>query len=583
MGKGKKRMKTRRIVKQFRHRSPYELWMVIVVVLAVLLRFLLIYYHHPMTNSDEGNMGLEALHIAFYGDHPIFFYGLPYMGPVEAYLAAPLFYFFGPSVFMLRLALLPFHAGFLIGVYYLVRLLYTERFALASVILLGLGSSAVIFLQLMAVGEYPEIEMFAALICLITLSLALSSHLQREERGKRIVLYGILGLIIGVALWVDFLIGPFVGMGLLLLCLFCHRELLRWCGLSLLLGIITGASPLIYYNLTAPIDQNSWNILLFIHHGGSNLMAARHMTWLNQLSGTVMISLPLATGANPECPVNAFPPFGVPTSTTLPCVLFNGLWGVGYLVLWLVAFVAALLVILRYLRYRRYRRSHASLPDDAFQETAFERRQEMIRSCGRLVILVSVIVTIGLYAISASAAVYANSAYRYLALAILAMPIFLWPMWQGLNLQNISLNWHRIGKVFISGAFLLLIFGTFLVGMVRTFQQIPTDQAYYNSEQALIRDLRRIDATRIYSDYWTCNRLIFDTREKIICVGVGPNMKPGFNRYLPYIPIVQAAPHPAYVFPSGSPLIPAFQQHVASSHARYKEYRFDGYVVYVMT
>ena len=91
MGKGKKRMKTRRIVKQFRHRSPYELWMVIVVVLAVLLRFLLIYYHHPMTNSDEGNMGLEALHIAFYGDHPIFFYGLPYMGPVEAYLAAPLF------------------------------------------------------------------------------------------------------------------------------------------------------------------------------------------------------------------------------------------------------------------------------------------------------------------------------------------------------------------------------------------------------------------------------------------------------------------------------------------------------------
>ena len=566
------------ILKRLRYRSSYELWMFGVVALSVFLRFIQIYFHHPITNSDEGNMGLEALHIAFNGDHPIFFYGLPYMGPVEAYLAAPLFHIFGPSVFTLRLALLPFHAGFLIATYYLVGLLYTERFALASVILLMLGSPAVIYLQLMAVGEYPEIEMFAALICLITLSLALSSHLQQEERGKRIVLYGVLGLIIGVAIWVDFLIAPFVGMGILLLCLFCHREILRWCGLSLLLGIITGASPLIYYNLTAPIDQNSWSILLFIHHGGANLMAARHMTWLNQLSGTAMISLPFATGASPVCPVNAFPPFGMPTSTTLPCVLFYGMWGVGYLVLLFMAFVAALLVIWRYVRSRRH-----ALPDTAAQDTDFEKRQEMIRGCGRLVILVSVIITIVLYAISASAAVYADTAYRYLALAILAIPILLWPLWQGLNLQNISFNWRRIGRVFINGALLLLVFGTFLVGMVRTFQQIPTDQVYYNNEQALIRDLLRVGATRIYSEYWTCNRLTFDTREKIICVGVGDNLQLGFNRYSPYVPIVQAAPHPAYVFPSGSPLLTALQQHVASSHVQYKEYRFDGYVVYVMT
>lgn len=568
------------ILKRLRYRSPYELWMFVVVALSVFLRFIQIYFHHPITNSDEGNMGLEALHIAFNGDYPIFFYGLPYMGPVEAYLAAPLFHLFGPSVFTLRLALLPFHVGFLIATYYLVRLLYTERFALASIILLSLGSPAVIYLQLMAVGEYPEIEMFAALICLLALSLALSSHLQRTERRKRIVLYGVLGLIIGVAIWVDFLIGPFVAMGLLLLYLFCRWELLRWSGLSLLLGIIIGAFPLIYYNLTAPIDQNSLNILWLIHRGGSDLMAAQHMTWLNQLSGTVMISLPLATGAIPGCPVNAFPPFGRLTSTTLPCVLFNGLWGVGYLVLLSIALVTALLVIWR---YSRYMRSHQSLPADTTQDTVFERRQEMIRGWGRLAILVSVIITIVLYAISASAAVYSDTAYRYLALAIFAIPILLWPLWQGLNLQNISFNWRRIGRVFISGALLLLIFGTFLVGMVRTFQQIPTDQVYYNNEQALIRDLLRIGATRIYSEYWTCNRLTFDTREKIICVGVGSNMKPGFNRYLPYVPIVQAAPHPTYVFPSGSSLIPAFQQYVASSHVQYKEYRFDGYVVYVMT
>jgi len=53
-----------------------------IVAIATLLRFMLIYFNWPVTNSDEGNMGLVALHVAYQGDHPIFFYGLPYMGPL---------------------------------------------------------------------------------------------------------------------------------------------------------------------------------------------------------------------------------------------------------------------------------------------------------------------------------------------------------------------------------------------------------------------------------------------------------------------------------------------------------------------
>jgi hypothetical protein len=118
--------------------------------------------------------------------------------------------------------------------------------------------------------------------------------------------------------------------------------------------------------------------------------------------------------------------------------------------------------------------------------------------------------------------------------------------------------------------------------MVRTFQQIPSDQKVYNNEQALIRDLLRVGATRIYSEYWTCNRLTFDTREKIICSVVDNNLRTGFNRYTPYIAMVQVSPHPAYVLPLGSSQVAAMQRRIASSHLQYKEYRFDGYVVYVM-
>ena len=563
------------LLKRFQYKSPYERWMFVILAVGLLIRFLLIFFNTPVTNSDEANMGLVALHVAFQGDHPAFFYGLPYMGPIEGYVAAPLFYLMGATVFTLRVALLPFYAGFFLGMFYLVRLLYNERFALATIILLSLGSSDVIFLQIRAVGEYPETEMFAALICLLVVSLALSSHLQHQERGKRIVTYGILGIIIGVAVWVDFLIAPFVALGLLLLCLFCPREMLRWPVLSLLVGMIIGAFPLIYYNLTAPFDQNSWNILLFIHRGGADTMRIHHLTWLHQLSGTMLISLPLATGANPSCPVNDFPPFGPLTRAGLPCVVSHAVWGLGFLILFCIATVLALRVVWRYRQYL-IRGSQ----QDNLSDTAFEERQETIRRCGQLLIVISVFFTTVLYAISPSAAVYSDSAYRYLACLLLAIPVLLWPVWRGLTLPKTSWNWRTTGRILVCGGLLLFVLLTFMRETERTFQEIPTDQAYYQNEQALISNLLRVDAIRFYSEYWTCNRLIFDTQEKLICSVVDDNLNPGFDRYLPYRAVVRAAPHITYIFPLGSPQIAVVEQKIAHTH--YKEYQFDGYVVFML-
>src|SRR5947209_8118885 len=225
--------------------------------------------------------------------------------------------------------------------FYLVRLLYSEKFALATVILLGLGSPDVLFLQLRASGEYPEIEMFAALMCLLATWLALASpapgqRMGSQEHWKRIVLYGLLGLLAGLALWVDLLILPFAAGGFLLLGLFCRRELLCWQGLALLLGSVVGAFPLIYYNLTAPWAENSWFVLQGIEHGSVAAMLAQHLTWVNQLSGTLFIALPMATGGGLNCPSGAIPPAGTPSASTLPCVLFQGGWGIGYVVFCIV-------------------------------------------------------------------------------------------------------------------------------------------------------------------------------------------------------------------------------------------------------
>src|ERR1700686_4825711 len=111
---------------------PYEIAALIIIVLAVLLRIILIAKGWPETDSDEGTMGLEAMHIAFRGEHPVFLYGQNYMGMIEAYVGALLFRLFGVSLFSLRLGMVILFALFLVSLYLLTSLLYSKKLALGS-------------------------------------------------------------------------------------------------------------------------------------------------------------------------------------------------------------------------------------------------------------------------------------------------------------------------------------------------------------------------------------------------------------------------------------------------------------------
>ncbi|MBX5457262.1 MAG: hypothetical protein IRZ31_10195 [Thermogemmatispora sp.] len=599
-------------------RSVLE-WIAVALILlfALTLRILLIRSPWPVTNSDEANMGLVALHVAFQGDHPIFFYGLPYMGPVEGYVAAALFRLFGPSLFTLRLALLPFVAGFLLSSYGLVRLLYGRAFAFACLLLFTFGSGDVLFLQLRAVGEYPEMLMFAPLILLLASWLACSFHpgstQSRSPAWGRVALYFLLGISIGLALWIDFLIGPFVLAALALLVLFCGRELWGRAGLSLLLGMMIGAEPLLYYNLTAPSSQNSWATLLFIRNNAANTLAAHHLNWLHQLSGAFFIALPWATGYQPRCPLTAIPPWGLPTSQTWLCVSAQMGWGIAYVVLALLAAIFCLrrlhriqYVPLPWLSHHSPHSHPASVGRKSPEVR--EARQEAIRQCTQLALLASVGLTLCLYAIAPVAAVSPETTFRYLTCALVALPVLLWPLWQRstqalehicqtrgqLRPANTGARDHgaRMVTALPSTLLLLLVALTFVVGTARTFAAISASQADYQRRLALIHDLETIGATRVYSEYWTCNWLVFLSQERIICSVLDAELRPGFNRYGPYRQIVERAPSPAYVFPVANGLLDAttgrqqasfFQRHVLSSpgsRQTYRLYQFVGYLVY---
>ena len=88
--------------------SRLERWLAIaVVVLVVLYRSgVFILWPQAHFDADSAVTGLMALHLSEGRAFPVFWYGQGYMLAVEAYLAAPLFLLFGPSVTALKLPLL---------------------------------------------------------------------------------------------------------------------------------------------------------------------------------------------------------------------------------------------------------------------------------------------------------------------------------------------------------------------------------------------------------------------------------------------------------------------------------------------
>src|SRR2546421_2020474 len=76
-----------------------SLWLCLLA--ALVLRTWLIVHTHGIIDGDEALVGIQAERI-LHGNFPVYFYGIPYFGSLEAYLASILFAIFGPSAWALR-------------------------------------------------------------------------------------------------------------------------------------------------------------------------------------------------------------------------------------------------------------------------------------------------------------------------------------------------------------------------------------------------------------------------------------------------------------------------------------------------
>jgi len=79
---------------------------------------------------------------------------------------------------------------------------------------------------------------------------------------------------------------------------FCWRDLLKGAMLTVVIGLVIGAFPLIVYNLHAPHGENTLNVLAYLHNTGSvelaQIRAHNYIPFGPELSGTMLINIPAA-------------------------------------------------------------------------------------------------------------------------------------------------------------------------------------------------------------------------------------------------------------------------------------------------
>ena len=550
--------------------GTHELVALALIIVATGLRLILITQNWPISNSDEATMGIMARHIAYRGELPIFFYGQYYMGSLEAFIGAAFFHLSGSSVFSLRLGLVLMFTLFLISIYLLTSLLYSKAWALVSVALLSIGSSYMVARQLSAIGGYPETLLFGSLAFLCAAWLVLAYQPEIGARRSRLLMYACWGLVVGLGLWSDLLIIPFVMMSGLLLLAFCWRELLRIRAvLFILLGLLIGAAPLIYYNITAAPGQDSLTTLWHLQHGGSAPLHFSRVVLTKELLGTIQVSIPMMTG-NPFCPVTELPFLGPTSPHTLTCTIAHSTWGLGYLLLFAVAIALTGWAVGQC--WRRVREK------GRLQGSSEERRALVLHST-RLALLGSALLALAFYAFSAAPIDWPGIHARYIIGLLIATPAIFWPLWYGVSKSEAKMTALLRLRKGICTALLLCIGVVLLIGTGMMLGEIPAAQAANQRQQALIDHLLSIGATHIYTDYWTCDRIAFVSQEKIICGVIDGNLQPSHNRDSRYYDSVSADPHSAYVFAADGQ-IQAVLEKVTQPGAHYRRYDFEGYIIY---
>jgi len=551
--------------------TRYEGGAAILIGAAVALRLWLIDRGLPPFDSDEGTMGLMALHINGRGEHPVFLYGQTYMGSLEAYLAAGIFRVAGASDFTLRLGLVVLAALFMSIMYSLATLLYSRKVALLSLPFLALGSSELLTRQLKADGGYAELLLFAAAAMLLASFLGMSAlDAPRPVRGRRLAAYGGWGLIVGLGIWSHPLMLPFSAMSGLLLLLTCKRELRGLAGVCSLLGLVLGLFPVIAYNVSAaPGQGTAATVMAIVRAGGSGHTSAGPAPFLQRIAGTVAVSIPVATGGSGLCglmPQDAWPLSAATSRHTVLCTAIHATWGAGWLVCWFLAVVGVASPIVQRRRGNRGGRSWTR--DDQYLWTQQVARLGLLGTAG---------LTTALFLLSPAPAHAPWFNVRYLEGLWIAMPAIL----ALFATDRLRPTGRRCFAAYAPkyGA-LGLLAAALLSNTIGAYRDAGYPTWLHGQLMAAAQELGSHPVNHVYTDYWTCDWLAFETHERITCAVLDSHLRPSLDRYLPYRAAVRRDHLAWYLLRTDTPQAATFARLAAATPGRYRRIELPAFTIY---
>ncbi len=580
----------------------------VVLAFAAIYRLALLLRGWPGLDSDEAIIGLMARHILLQGERPIFFYGQYYLGPLQAYAAAALFFIFGSSQLTLRLVVLPLILGFFAAMYALGRAAYGRAVGLLVLAWLALGPPYATLRELVVVGGHQEMLLFAALLLLgIWTRLRRPDLLPQTRQAwyRAIAIYAAMGVLAGLGLWADLLILPVLLVSVVALLAGRRREVLSACGAVLLLGFFLGAAPYIIFNLTH--NNASYNqVVRQSRPDGREHSWPSPQEWQQQAGETLAVALPLTFGSPHVCVTQGdiwswYPPSSAAKAQSAgSCNKANIAFSLAIIAIYLLTawqVYQALRVWLRskshWLEVLRVRLLRAGKPPSdssragVGRHTATGKREGSVDAAHtarlwlRAMLFGIAAFTIFAYTSSIDAQRYQFTAARYFLPLYLTVPLLFGPLWYASRplMSRLAVDVARSIRLHVTpprrpkiqsrftvrsvaaALALVALFALALQGAARVFVYAgDTDQfglPMSRADSALIAFLDTHHITRYYSDYWTCYRIAFESNEHTICAVRGQDGAPDLtlknNRYDPYVAALATTPTPAYILPAGTP------------------------------
>ncbi len=169
------------------------IFLILVILLGIAIRTA--HYKWDIYDSDEAIVGLMAMHILSGEKFPVFNYGYPKLGSLEAYITAVMFRLFGISILSHRMALLFLSAVYMAAMYFLaVRLFKSREVGFWTLCFILICPSYLCFWNLAGRAVYQESLTLGTLIFLF-----LHQAVWRNE--KRALFFLAFGVLIGIAWW----------------------------------------------------------------------------------------------------------------------------------------------------------------------------------------------------------------------------------------------------------------------------------------------------------------------------------------------------------------------------------------------